>query len=134
MRRKPTLTRLKAKLWEEFSKYIRKKSADKNGYTKCVSCGKIAHWKDLQAGHFVPKSLSLSIYFYERNVHPQCYRCNICLNGHLSSYALYLVHTYGAKILEELNKEKNKITKYTRNDYEELIQKYRQKFQNLNNT
>jgi len=37
-----------------FSKYIRLRDSDKNGYCKCVTCPKTGFWtKDgMQAGHF----------------------------------------------------------------------------------
>jgi len=37
-----------------FSKYIRLKAADANGYVQCVTCGKAIPWnKGCHAGHFV---------------------------------------------------------------------------------
>ena len=36
-----------------FSYYVRLKNSDKNGYCRCISCGKIFFWKDIQNGHYM---------------------------------------------------------------------------------
>ena len=45
MRAKPTVSKLKKKLDAIFSKYIRLKDADKNGYVKCYTCGVKKYWE-----------------------------------------------------------------------------------------
>lgn len=116
--------RLKSKLWKVFSQYIRKKYADQNGIVECVSCGKKDHWKEMDSGHYIPKSVSLSLMFDERNVHPQCTGCNRFRHGNLTTYALALQKKYGLGILEELDSQRHKITKISVSEYEELIKKY----------
>ncbi len=66
------LQRLKSNLWNVFSQYIRRRDIDENGMVACISCGKLDYFKNLDAGHYIPKTYGLSIYFEERNVHPQC--------------------------------------------------------------
>lgn len=124
MRKKLALPKLKKKLWRIFSEYTRKKYADEDGMVKCISCPSIKHWKEVHAGHYIPKSLGLSIYFEEKNVHPQCVACNLFMSGNLSSYAIELRKKYGENILEELNTIKNREMKLCRADYESLIEKY----------
>lgn len=127
----PKASTLKAKLWKIFSEYIRRKDADHQGLAACVSCGKIDHWKNLDAGHYIPKSLGLSIYFEERNVAPQCAGCNRFRHGHLTSYALYLIKTYGAGILDDLDALRRTKAKFSASDYLELIEAYKQKLDAL---
>ena len=37
--------KLKNKAWDLLSKIVRLESTDKNGYVKCVTCGKVAFWE-----------------------------------------------------------------------------------------
>ncbi len=122
---------LKKKLWEVFSIYIRRRDADKNGMVSCVTCGAKKHWKDLDAGHYNPKTDGLSMYFEEKNVHPQCTYCNRFRHGNCQPYALYLIQRYGPDILKELNWKKNQLTKITEIDYVRLIELYKYKIKEL---
>lgn len=78
----------------------------------------------MDAGHYVPKSYGLSVYFEEKNVHAQCQGCNLFAQGNPSSYSISLKKRYGENIVEELDAQKHKMVKYSRSDYEELINKY----------
>jgi hypothetical protein len=119
------LQRLKSNLWKVFSEYIRRKDSDDTGRTSCISCGIFGHWSNFDAGHYIPKTYGLSIYFHEKNVHPQCTGCNRFRRGNLTAYAIALRKRYGENILEELDELKHKSVKYSRSDYEELIEKYK---------
>jgi len=122
---KNKLQRLKSNLWRIFSEYIRKREIDSEGFGNCISCGKVEHWKNMDAGHYIPKTYGLSIYFEERNVHPQCTGCNRFRRGNLTAYAIALRKRYGENILEELDALKHETIKFSRSDYEELIEKYK---------
>lgn len=122
---------LKKRFWAIFSEYIRRRDADSEGMNTCVTCGARLHWKLLQGGHYVRKSAGLSLYFDEQNVWPQCFADNIWRDGATDEYALFLVKKFGAGILEELNRRKHLIKKYTPQDYERLIQQYREKLDRL---
>ena len=120
--RKP---QLKRKLWIIFSKYIRAR----DNYI-CFTCGKQLTPKNSDAGHYVPRSAGLSLYFDERNVHCQCTYCNRFMHGNLSQYALKLVKKYGEGILEDLDKKRRKITRYSEDEYLEMIVYYKNKLEN----
>jgi len=79
----------------------------------------------MDAGHYIAKTHGLSIYFEERNVHPQCTACNRFRRGNLTSYAIALRKRYGETILEELDAIKHQTRKFSVSDYEELIEKYK---------
>ena len=113
---------LKKQLWIYFSQFIRQRDRG-----ICISCGKIDFWRKMDAGHYIPKTRGLSIYFYERNVHCQCTYCNRWMHGNLSQYALALRKKYGESILEELEEIRRKETKYTDQDYIDLIKLYKSK-------
>jgi hypothetical protein len=122
---KPKLQRLKSNLWIVFSKYIRQRDADDNGMVACISCGKMDFIYTMDSGHYIPKTYGLSIYFEEKNVHPQCTGCNRFRRGNLTAYAIALRKRYGENILEELDALKHQTRKFSRSDYEELIEKYK---------
>lgn len=125
MKKLPPLPRLKKKAWKLFSEYIRRRDSDNNGMVKCFTCNDVKHWKEMQAGHYVPQSIALSLVFNEKNVHAQCGGCNLFRNGNMSIYAIELRKRYGENILEELQSLRKESFRYTRIDYMELIEKYR---------
>jgi hypothetical protein len=124
---------LKKILWKLVSEYVRRKSADHAGMVACVTCGKSAHWKQMDCGHYIPKSLGLSIYFEERNLGVQCSACNRFRHGNLAQYALYLLKTYGASILDELDALRRTTRKISTSEYLELIERYKSKLKALEN-
>ena len=111
---------LKKHLWMYFSQYIRQRD---NGI--CISCGKKDYWRKMDAGHYVPKTAGLSLYFHEQNVHCQCTYCNRWMHGNLSRYAIALRKRYGEAILEELESLRVQQRKITDDEYIALIEKYK---------
>ena len=71
------------------------------------------------------KLMDFLFIFMKKNVHPQCTACNRFRRGNLTAYAIALRKRYGESILEELDELKHKSVKYSRSDYEELIEKYK---------
>jgi len=128
-KKQKSLSKLKKDAWDWCSKYIRLKYS-KKGYVQCITCSCIKKIKEMQTGHYVSRSY-LSTFFDEKNIHPQCYQCNICRKGNLDEYALWLISTYGEGILEKLNKKKWEQVKYTRQDYENFIERYKSKIKRL---
>ena len=84
----------------------------------------------MDAGHYIDRT-HLSLRFSEKNVHPQCRKCNRFQNGRLPDYALFLIVKYGKTILEELDYKKRKITRFTTKDLELLIYDYVKKLKKL---
>ena len=118
----PSLAAMKKKAWDVFSKFIRQR--DKG---ICISCGKPDDWKNTDAGHYIPKTAGLSIYFDERNVNCQCTGCNRFRHGNLSAYAIALRKKYGPDILEELDAKRRTIVRYSTLDYQRMIDDYKQR-------
>ena len=127
---------LKKVLWKLFSEYVRRRNAtgkQKKGYVACVSCGEVKLWSQLQAGHYVRASAGMNTYFDEQNVHPQCCRCNIFLDGNLAPYALFMLKTYGNGILAALDERRRVVRKISTSEYLELIEAYKSKLKALEN-
>ena len=126
---KPTLAKMKKKVWEVFSKYIRLRDCLRttgcSSWGLCVTCGKRYHIKLLQAGHYVAGRTN-AILFSERGVHAQCYNCNINLRGNTLEYRRKIIEMYGEGADEEIEAEKSKIVKYTIPDLEELLTHYKE--------
>lgn len=116
-----TPAQLKKKADELFSKYIRLKNADQEGWVSCYTCAASVEWKYIQNGHFVSR-VHLSTRWDEENCRPQCYSCNCLRNGNYDVYSLRLTKEKGPDILEELNRRKNLTKVMKRADYEILIE------------
>lgn len=109
--RQPKLSTLQAKADAAMSVYIRQKHADPFGYVKCVSCGRVFHWKEMDCGHFIPKSRGAAIRYVEENGHPECQGCNRFDEGHLIEYTRYMIEMYGNDKIDELKQEARKTLK-----------------------
>jgi DNA-directed RNA polymerase subunit N (RpoN/RPB10) len=124
--------RLEDKLWEVFSIWVRSKDADKNGKVLCYTCGTKINWKyEAEAGHFIKRQHQATKYD-ERNVKPQCSRCNHYLDGAQDEFAAHIVIDYGAETLKELLRLKQTIRRWTSPELAALIKKYESKLKLLN--
>jgi len=117
-----SLPKLKEEIWHIFSRYIRLRdcllATGSPYFGECISCGEPKPYRELDAGHFVPKHNNN--YFSERGVHAQCRHCNSYLHGNQLGYRRGLVELYGEEITKELEVENQQIKKFTRQELEEL--------------
>ena len=110
----------KEKAWAACSRYIRVLNADKTGMVECVTCNKKKNWKEIQAGHYI-QGRGNAILFELRNIHPQCMRCNVMMNGRLDDYTKFMLNKYGVDVVMELQNMKYQPKKITLADYWEMI-------------
>jgi len=129
-RKKSPKAKLKKKTWDMFSKYIRMKYANENGYVKCITCGVIKHWREMQAGHYID-GRSNAVLFEEDLVHCQCFSCNCMLHGNKSEYASFMYKTYGEKRVDELRRLSKFSVKFSIADLELLLEKFSKKVEEL---
>lgn len=125
-----SLSSLKKKCWKLCSEYNRRKDCNFKGYTACVTCGRIKHWKELQGGHFIPSRCN-SILFDDRGIHAQCYGCNCGQGGMWVEYEEYMLDRYGEEVVKELKRLKTQTKKFTIPELEALIEEYKLKIKNL---
>jgi hypothetical protein len=118
--KKMTISRLRNKVWKVFSLYIRQKGSV-NGYNRCVTCGDVKEIAELHSGHF-RHGKTIECYFDERNVHPQCPKCNLYLSGNIIEYYPFMEREYGTSVIEEIKNAPKVIWK--RDYLEELYRKY----------
>ena len=70
--------------------YVRQRDKGKH----CISCG--CNWNiDFQAGHFYAAGSFETLRFDLDNIHGQCQKCNLYLNGNFDNYALRLPDRIG---------------------------------------
>lgn len=117
------LSRLVKNRWKLTSQYVRRSEADHHtGMSKCVTCGAVKHYKELQAGHFIPQAQGNAVKWDLRNIHPQCYRCNINLGGNGAEYYPYMEQRYGKEVIDELRRLSNTSVKITHAEHQEAIE------------
>jgi hypothetical protein len=122
------LSATKKRLWKLVSEYVRRNSANLDGYCECVTCGKVYPWKKMDAGHFIGGHRSYN-FFDLRNIHPQCTFCNRYMHGNLLPYNDFMIATYGKEVVDELRKYKEKI--FTVKELEHLIGQFKDKLSEL---
>jgi len=121
---KSKLSTLRRKADETFNRYIRTRDG-----SICISCGQHG---PMDAGHYFATSVSAYLRYSEENVNSQCRKCNRFMHGNLGEYALGLIKKYGPDILEKLHKEKQIICQRTQKEYQEIIETYQKKLEELN--
>ena len=120
-----TISKLKKKLDNVFSLYIRLRSADDNGNNQCCTCGKIDNWRNLQCGHFVSRK-HMATRFHDLNCFPQCVSCNVFKYGEQWKFGHFLDTNFGEGIANELVVLGHTTLKISRAEYEDKISYYKE--------
>jgi hypothetical protein len=81
----------------------------------------------MQAGHYVPKGSSPYLYFDERNVHCQCFVCNVHKHGATIDYREELVSKHGEEWVLRLELDRTKSEKRDAQWYKDRIEYYTKK-------
>ena len=89
-----TVTTLRNRALELFQKMRRMQCANSDGMVRCISCGKVMHWKEAQGGHYVGRR-NRAVELEPDNVWAQCERCNGFLGGNPVAYRRNLVRIIG---------------------------------------
>jgi hypothetical protein len=113
-----------------FSEYIRLSNVDDNGYCRCITCGKIHHYKDIHNGHFISRSV-FATRFDEMNCHPQCCYCNSYRSGEWLVYEDKLIEIYGKEKVEELKLKARMGGRPTNDQLVGMIEGYRTQIREL---
>lgn len=111
---------------KQFQLYVRLRDADKAGCCRCITCGRIYHYKRMNGGHFIPAEWT-STCFMEINCHSQCVYCNLGLEGNREKYREFMIKKYGLENVEGLEKQKHIQTKYTIYDFQIIEKIYKDK-------
>jgi hypothetical protein len=127
---KKTRASLIKKLDKVFSEYIRRKDASKDGMARCVTCGKTAHWKEMDNGHYWSRRYT-STRWDENNCGVQCTYCNRYNQGNAPAFTMHLLRKHGQEFLEQLEQKKNETAKLGILDLELMIEEYLDKLHKL---
>ena len=131
--RKP-ISKLKKEVRAIFSQYIRLRDALKTtgdpNYVNCITCTKLIPVKEAQAGHFIDCRHSATL-FDETNVHAQCPRCNVFLDGNILEYRRQINKRYGEDYDVQLEEKALETKKFTRDELLELKELYSEKIREL---
>ncbi len=116
-KRRTPLAALRRTLWDLFRAYVYERDGE-----ACISCGKSGLiGSDRQAGHLFNAGSSSLIRWHPKNVHVQCYRCNVGLRGNIAPYALEFICRYGGDELARLGKMSKIVKKWTAPEVSDLI-------------
>lgn len=113
-----------------FSLYIRLRDAMPNGCVRCISCGKIKVFDDVDCGHFHSRR-HMSTRFDEDNCHAECKFCNRFSADHLIGYQTNLIRKIGQDRFEKLNIKARSTCHWLDSELEERIKYYSQKIDEL---
>jgi hypothetical protein len=128
-RDKWTLARWKKEADKTYSQRTRLKYS-KNGNCTCYTCGHVAPLKTMQLGHFSPRQ-HLATRFDDENCRIQCYACNMFYGGQPAIFAQKLMQEYGKDHIEKLNRKKQAFTKYDKQDYQRLIEQWKNEMSDM---
>lgn len=128
--KKKTISQLKKEADKWFSIYIRTREMDEDGFVSCFTCGRKNHWKKMHAGHFQSRR-HLSTRWHPKNVEVQDPKCNLFGQGEQYVFSVKLDQKYGEGTAEEMKTLSNTIMKFSRFDYEMLIEEYKEKCKDI---
>ena len=108
-----------------FQHFIRLRDKNK----PCISCGN-KNPADWCGSHYFPAGVYSGLIFDERNCHGACNTyCNKHLSGNLVNYRIGLIERYGEEYVLKLEQDSLSLKqyKYTREELQQIKEKYKQK-------
>lgn len=118
------------KLDKVFSLYIRLRDAMPNGYVRCISCGQIKRFEDVDCGHFHSRK-NMSTRFDEENCNAECKYCNRFSADHLIGYQRNLIQKIGKGRFDLLNVKAHTAKHYMDFELQGMYEHYKKECQRL---
>lgn len=84
-----------------FSLYIRLRDAMDGGAARCISCGRVLPFSQIQCGHYFTRH-NMSVRWDEDNCHAQCIECNCHKSGNIECYTPSLIAKIGQEAYDSL--------------------------------
>lgn len=112
--------------WHKFSKHVRSKTADFQGYASCFTCGRTYQWKELQAGHCFHRGRQQwkALDFDPLHIRPQCMGDNGPKGGMTAEFTLRLVDELGLEAVKEFERRRVQELPLTPEELKEIIKLY----------
>lgn len=120
----------KQDLWDIFSKYVRLRDSDDDGYCTCISCPERFFWKYGDCGHFVGRK-AMATWIHEKNNHAQCKSCNQKHEGRKWEYGKALDKMYGEGTADEITLISRGVKKYSLPEFKSLEEHYKKQVERL---
>lgn len=122
-KRKKGKTDLVKRLDKVFALYIRLRDCMPNGFGRCISCGKIKPYRELDCGHFFGRS-NMATRFDEDNCSAECQGCNRASSDHLIYYQENLIRKIGVARFSTLRERAHSIKKWDDDELAKMITYY----------
>lgn len=106
-----------------FALYIRLRDVMPSGLGKCISCGRIRPYRELDCGHFYGR-MNMATRFDEDNCNAECIGCNRVKSDHLIYYQENLIRKIGVARFSTLTERAHSIKKWEDSELKEMIKKY----------
>lgn len=106
-----------------FSLYIRLRDAMPGGMTRCISCGRVLPFGQMQCGHYHTRH-SRSVRWDERNCNAECSFDNCNNPDHLEGYRRNLIAKIGQEAFDELNVLAHQSRKWSGDELRDMIVHY----------
>lgn len=119
-----------SKLWKVFSEYIRLRDTDENGFGKCITCGRVIHWKKGDCGHGIPRQHKATKY-NECNNALQCKPCNGFEGGKREIFKQRIDERYGPGTWDKLELASRAVCKRGKVEIEIMTEYYKEKLKTL---
>jgi len=124
-------SKLVKRLDDIFSKYIRLRDS-KNGYFRCISCGRLLPSDEADCGHYINRK-HMSLRFSEKNCNAQCRSCNRFDEGNIQGYRRGLIAKYGEPVVKMIEAQKNEINRISDFELKAMIEFYKKKVKEMKN-
>lgn len=116
-------TDLIKRLDKVFALYIRLRDCMPNGFGRCISCGKIKPYRELDCGHFFGRS-NMATRFDEDNCSAECQGCNRASSDHLIYYQENLIRKIGVARFSTLRERAHSTKKWDDGELKRMILHY----------
>ncbi len=116
-------TDLIKRLDKVFALYIRLRDCMPNGFGRCISCGKIKPYRELDCGHFFGRS-NMATRFDEDNCSAECQGCNRASSDHLIYYQENLIRKIGVARFSTLRERAHSSKKWDDEELKRMILHY----------
>lgn len=122
-RKKPEKPDLVKRLDKVFALYIRLRDIMPNGQGRCISCGNIKSYAQLDCGHYYSR-VNMATRFDEDNCHAECQGCNRVKADHLIYYEENLIRKIGVARFQTLRMKAKSTKKWTDDELQRMIAHY----------
>ena len=112
------------------SKYVRIKAIGEDNLVGCYTCNTRLPYTELDCGHFVSRSCMFLRFDVDRNLRPQCVKCNRGMYGNIPVFGKRL-NEEKEGLVELLMEESNIVHKWSRHELQNMIDEYTVKLVSL---